>query len=332
MQRFQQNTLLRTFSIALSVCFFSLICLTSVSYASPEYIVRVIYFVPNDRTPQKDIDTQLDKLIKESQQFYADLMESHGFDRKTFRLETDATGKVVVHHVNGKFNDAYYQSPSTSVVWKEINEQFDMSKNIYLTAIDISSEVLSGRACGRGGGGSHGGRVLMPASGRCFHLGLMNHELGHAFGLKHDFRPRTTPPSSTFTDNEPMLTSFCAAEWWNAHRYFNPTQIAFDEPTMNEMLSPSPASSPYAIRLRFEIDDLDGLHQAQLVNASGLLIDCKRLNGKSNTVEFVVTTYIASLIKSSVTLKVMDVHGNITGEKFPIDITSLMPPPVKSYI
>ncbi len=167
----------------------------------------------------------------------------------------------------------------------------------------------------------------MPASGRCFHLGLMNHELGHAFGLKHDFRPRTTPPSSTFTDNEPMLTSFCAAEWWNAHRYFNPTQIAFDEPTMNEMLSPSPASSPYAIRLRFEIDDLDGLHQAQLVNASGLLIDCKRLNGKSNTVEFVVTTYIASLIKSSVTLKVMDVHGNITGEKFPIDITSLMPPP-----
>ncbi len=145
MQRFQQNTLLRTFSIALSVCFFSLICLTSVSYASPEYIVRVIYFVPNDRTPQKDIDTQLDKLIKESQQFYADLMESHGFDRKTFRLETDATGKVVVHHVNGKFNDAYYQSPSTSVVWKEINEQFDMSKNIYLTAIDISSEVL--RSC-----------------------------------------------------------------------------------------------------------------------------------------------------------------------------------------
>ncbi len=326
MKCLKKNTLLRTFTTALSACFFVLIFFTSVSYASPEYIVRIIYFVPSDRTPQKDIDTQLDKLIKEAQQFCADLMESHGFDRKTFRLETDATGKVVVHHVNGKFNDAYYQSPSTSVAWREINEQFDMSKNIYLTAIDISSEVLSGKACGRGSGGSHNGRVLMPASGRCFHLGLMNHELGHAFGLKHDFRPRTTPPSFTFTDNEPMLTSFCAAEWWDAHRYFNPTQIAFDEPTMVEMFSPSPASSPYAIRLQFEISDLDGLHQAQLVNASGLLIDYKRLNGKSNTVEFVVTTYIASLIKSFVTLRVMDVHGNIRNQRFPIDITSLLPP------
>ena len=327
MQRFQKNTLLRTFSVALGVCFFALKCLTSVSYASSEYIVRIIYFVPNDRTPQRDIDTQLDKLIKEAQQFYADRMESHGFGRKTFRLETDVNGKVVVHHVNGKFNDAYYQSPSTSVVWREIKEQFDMSKNIYLTAIDISSEVLSGRACGRGGGGSHSGQVIMPASGRCFHLGLMVHELGHAFGLKHDFRTRTTPPSSTITDNDPMLTSFCAAEWWDAHRYFNPTQIAFDEPTMIEMSPPGLTSSPYAISLRFEIDDLDGLHQAQLVNASELLIDCKRLNGKSNTVEFVVTTYIASLIKSSVTLKVMDVHGNIRDQKFPIDITSLLPPP-----
>ena len=325
MQRSKKNTLLSIFTTALSACFVVLIFFTSVSYASPEYIVRIIYFVPSDRTPQKDIDTQLDKLIKEAQEFYADRMESHGFGRKTFRLETDATGKVVVHHVNGRFNDAYYQSPSTSVVWREINEQFDRSKNIYLTAIDISSEVLSGRACGRGGGGSHSGQVLMPASGRCFHLGLMVHELGHAFGLKHDFRPRTTPSTSAI--NDPMLTSFCAAEWWDVHRYFNPTQIAFDEPTMIEMFPPSPTSSPYAIRLRFEIADLDGLHQAQLVNASGLLIDCKRLNGKNNTVEFVVTTYIASLIKSSVTLKVMDVHGNIIGQKFPIDITSLLPPP-----
>ncbi|MDE0043507.1 MAG: hypothetical protein OXT74_15815, partial [Candidatus Poribacteria bacterium] len=72
--------------------------------------------------------------MKETQQFYADVMEYHGFGRKTFRLETDATGHVVVHHVNGKYSDAHYQNPSegSMIVWDEIKEQFDTSKNIYV--------------------------------------------------------------------------------------------------------------------------------------------------------------------------------------------------------
>ena len=75
--------------------------------ASPEYVVRVIYFIPNDRQPDPDMDTKLDTLIKEAQKFYADQMESHGFNRKTFRLETDASGEVVIHRVKGKFNEGF---------------------------------------------------------------------------------------------------------------------------------------------------------------------------------------------------------------------------------
>lgn len=41
--------------------------------------------------------------MKDIQQFYADQMEFHGFGRKTFKLETDTDGKVVVHHMNGRF-------------------------------------------------------------------------------------------------------------------------------------------------------------------------------------------------------------------------------------
>ena len=72
-------------------------------------MVRLIYFLPKDRRAQWDIDTRLDTLIKDTQQFYAEQMQGSGFERKTFAFETDVTGKAVVHHVTGKFNDRYYK-------------------------------------------------------------------------------------------------------------------------------------------------------------------------------------------------------------------------------
>ena len=61
--------------------------------SGPRPIVRLIYFLPRDLTPQPDIDEKLDQLIKDVQRFYADQMEAHGFGRKTFLFETDAQGK-----------------------------------------------------------------------------------------------------------------------------------------------------------------------------------------------------------------------------------------------
>lgn len=74
---------------------------SSAQDTSPEYVVRVIYFLPNDRESDPDIDTKLDRSIKKLQQFYGNQMEVHGFKRKTFRFEADDAGNVVVHHING---------------------------------------------------------------------------------------------------------------------------------------------------------------------------------------------------------------------------------------
>ena len=52
-------------------------------------MVRLIYFLPNDRKPQPDIDAKIDGLIKGVQQFYANQMAAHGFGRKTFQFETE---------------------------------------------------------------------------------------------------------------------------------------------------------------------------------------------------------------------------------------------------
>ena len=286
-------------------------------------IVRLIYFLPSDRISQPDIDAKLDKLIKDVQHVYAQQMESQGFDRKTFTFETDANGKAVVHHIKGKFKDADYHKPSGRV-WEEISEQFDLSRNIYLAALDISTEILDGFASGYGGPrGIWGGTVLIPASGGSFNIDVTTHELGHTFGLEHDFRSNATAKRILLYTSEPMSTSFCAAEWLDAHRYFNPSiRPTLDAPPRIEMLPPRTVP-PNAIRFRFKVTDTDGLHQVQFltpeVDYTGSLLACKRLDGvTSSTVEFVTTELTPK--NETVFLKVMDVHGNYkSSQQFPLE-------------
>ena len=122
----------------LTILFLTCVCLPA-SFAqntSPENLVRIIYFLPNDRTPQPDINTKLDRQIKDVQLIFADLLEEHGFERKTFQFEADARGNAVVHRVNGRFAAShYYNSPEAA--WAELPRQFDPSKNIYLFSVDI---------------------------------------------------------------------------------------------------------------------------------------------------------------------------------------------------
>ena len=293
---------------------------------STEYVVRTIYFLPKDRQSQPDIDTQLDTLMKEAQQFYVDVMECYGFDRKTFQLETDASGKVVVHHVKGKFNDTYYHNRTFGKALDELSPNFDTSKNIYFVAIDISSEKFdvnlpSSHICGQ----SSGKWAATPASGICFNYRVIAHELGHNFGLSHDKLNHTTM-------GDRMVDSFCTAEWLDVHPYLNEgTQTDFNEPTTVNMLDPSRGPSSNAVRFSFQVRDADGLHQAQLyIPAVDSIVGCKRLSGESTTVEF-DTTYLVSQT-NSIWLKVIDVNGNHTNHRFSVDISNFLLPPKKVTI
>ena len=292
------------------------------------YTVRLIYFLPRDRQSKPDIDTKMDTLIKNVQQAYARDMERHGFGRKTFRIETDATGKAVVHHVAGQFAAAYYEGGTIGKVLGEINEQFDIQKNIYLAVVDSGYLIngVSGKATL--GSGAGGVAVINNIRNLAYYVYVASHELRHTFGLTHDFRI----DSRGFTPE----ISKCTAEFLDVHRYFNASRQGqnFLRNTTIEMLPPSLASPPNAIRFRFEVTDADGLHQAQLLtNEVGLaggraggFIACKRLNGTSSTVEFVITVLTPK--NNVVYLRVIDVHGNISRSRdYPIDVTSLLPPP-----
>ena len=292
------------------------------------WLVSLIYFRPSDRPVRPNVDAEIDGLIKKTQRFFADQLEVHGFGRKTFQFEADANGNAVVHHVNGKFPSAHYQQNRYSWV-HEIREQIDIpdrSITVHMLDSDLD-ESLTG-ALGTGSGGNSGGSVDIDA----WDWGVLAHELAHAFELQHDYRNNANAERIQTFSEDWMVTSFCAAEWLSVHPAFNPGQPVSTSSAKIVMLSPTLASPPNTIRLRFEVTDIDGLHQAQLRIPDFVfnfgqyvhMVNCKRLNGRHSTVEFVTTALQPQI--GSVTLHVIDMRGHMSKDSFSIDVVSLLPP------
>ena len=303
--------------------------------SATQEIVRVIYFLPRDRSLQPDMWTKLDRLIRDVQSFYADEMERNGFGRKTFTFETDEDGETLVYRVDGQFNDGYYHTETNDKVYTEVASQFDMEKHAYLIVVDISSEFINTEdTCGVGGGywrdgetalRTVGGYAVIPASGQCFDAeagtSVAAHELGHAFGLEHDFREDAYIMSYGAAPNR---LSKCAAGWLAAHRFFNTEQTAFNEPTLLRMLTPtSYAPNTEDFNLQFAIADTDGIHQIQLLipttsedPAPGFKMhSCMDGDMQSSTVQFETPT-LAEYRENAVALQVIDVYGNITRQEY----------------
>ena len=294
--------------------------------------VRLVYFFPNDQASQPNIDTELHTLIEQTQEFFADQMESHGFSRKTFEFETDANGKAVVHPVQGGGSAKDYINRTISVQ-REVEDLLDPTEHIYLVVLDRSINGALGSLCGlalTSGRGTSPGTFQMTSdrrfaivqtSGSCAGVGVSAHELGHTFGLAHDLRDKAYVMNGS---GESLYSSFsyAAAQWLDVHPFLNPGQPKSENHTTIEELSLS------ASRLRFRVADADGLHQAQLIvddvrqrtfcGTPTSMHGSQALNNVfSTTLEFGGTQF-----SSKVDVRIIDIHGNISSRGFPIQATT----------
>ena len=253
--------------------------------------VRMIYFLPNDRPYRAEIVQKMKDEIRNIQTFYRDQMRAHGHGDMTFRFETDAQGEPLVHRVDGQHPDSHYLDSPFSAT-KKIEQVFDLSQGIYFIVVDVSTDLI-GRAKGstfrgfsstsvseRWGNKNHG-IVFVPGG---FHWTTAAHELGHAFGLEHDWRDGAYIMSYGAQRNS---LSACAAKFLSVYPYFNP-EIPIEDaqpPTIKPISSHLYPTGSKNISIQLKISAQDGLHQVLLYNSPPLgLRTCQGLNGEKTAI------------------------------------------------
>ena len=290
--------------------------------------VRMIYFLPNDRPFRSDIIRKMKNEIRTVQTFYAEQMQAHGYGKKTFRLETDAKDKPKVHRVDGKHPFSYYDNTLGNAVIEELEQAYNFNENIYFIVLGADA-LRQGNGVSVGGVGEQrdkdSGALLVPNE---FNRWTVAHELGHTFGLEHDFRDGTYIMSYGPGRNR---LSACAAEFLAVHPYFN-SKSSIEEgqaPTIELMSALTYPAGTTSVSVQLKVSDSDRIHQVILLTtslSSGLVSvkACRKVGKKEAVVEFKYDGVIPSDTVSSLSnpashpirVEAVDMNGNVSEPSF----------------
>ena len=292
--------------------------------------VRMIYFLPNDRPFRASVIDSMKATIRQVQTFYAEQMQAHGHGNKTFRFETDAEGEPLVHLVDGQYPQTRYFDDTVGTVLDEVEQDFDINENVSLIVADISWSgigVGGSRAGGVGGSWSNGGYAIVPSetilvpSERGWIVTA--HELGHAFGLWHDFRDDAYIMSY---GRQRHSLAMCSAKFLAVHPYFNPNvNTARRRPPTITLISPQTyLTDAKSVSIQLKVSDSQGLHQAILL-ANHQIQECRELDGEKEAVVIfdydggfpsVTSMSLSDPIVHSMSVHVVDTSGNVALKRF----------------
>ncbi len=232
--------------------------------------VRTIYFLPTDRVYPPEKVERIKRLIRQVQKVIAQQMRAYDYGDRTFRHETDADGNPLVHRVDGEHPESHYETNMSGLVLDEIEPVYDLEANVYIIVVDNSREMV-GDALGYGGRWSKVGGFAMVAQSVEWYV--LAHELGHAWGLEHDFRDGTYLMS--YGPGEERLSE-CSSRYLSVHPYFD-DDISVEEspPDILELVSPRRyPSGASSVSIDVRVSDSDGLYQA-LLFTGGYAIELK---------------------------------------------------------
>ena len=305
--------------------------LTDLNVGEPR-TVRMIYFLPNDRPFRQEVVDEMKAVIRQVQTFYAEQMQAHGYGDKTFRFETDAQGEPLVHRVDGRHSESHYANFGGGAMIDELGEVFDVHANIYNIIMDGDSSIGAGLRISKTGGYAWLNEIYIWGLAHGGYAGVTAHEIGHAFGLEHDWRDDAYIMSY---GSRPDRLSACAAEFLSVHPYFNP-KIPIEEglPPTIELISPRtyPAGSG-SVSIQLKVADSQGLHQVILVASAepgGITVRaCRGLSGERDAVvEFeydgdIPSAYgsssvssLSDLVAHPLVFQVVDLEGNMAWTNF----------------
>ena len=308
--------------IITTIVIFSSAFLVTNVYAAHQHIIKAVYFVPKNRPAQKHIPNTLSEQIKQTQRFYADQMEMHGYGRMTFGYEKDANNNPVIHQVMGKFDDVYYHTNTINKVEAEISQRFnDIDDNIYIISIDVSNGLIGGY-CGKAR--YEGGPVFIPSNGNCVReedvINLIAHELGHALNLRHDFRD----VKYIMARGGPQRTQFseCSAMLLSVSHFLSIDHTHENAKGQIEMLS----SDTYIInhrqhKLKFKVSDPDRVTQVFLEyvipDTLAGIADCKSISNKlTEEIIFDMPDDAIKSQKTNIWIHIVDKNGHLTTEEY----------------
>ena len=246
--------------------------------------VRLFYFLPNDRPYRTEVVDSMKSGILDLQSFFAEQMEAHEQGNTTFQIETDDQGDPVVHRVDGDYTDSHYSSRGYTE--GEIERAYDNAANIILIVMDVSTRSAHGRGTGTKGSGW----AMIYGEWNWF---AAAHELGHAFGLHHDFRDNEYIMSYGRANRSSAQLSACAAEFLAVHPYFNPdVPLENESPPIVELVSSGYPLGAASVPVRLRVRDDDGLRQVILfvrtknpfLGGTPEVKACHGLSGETDTV------------------------------------------------
>ena len=280
------------------------------------FVIRAIYIQPTDASaPRADVIQKFKRTLEDVRYFYRQQMETHGYGPKTFRLQTNNTGEPIVQIIRGRHDMATYGGSTASVIDAELHDRFNSQNTIYVVLVGGLEQVAAGKSNGNAKviladecAGCRGTSTIAERSGN-FLFSTVAHELGHAFGLRHNLKGQAGGNFLMWFDGD---LEGHEARWLNANPYFNNQRFSVNQPPRSTRIRMKDATidGDEFVIMEVDIQGSNPLYQAWVFrNSDHCVLAWDKLCDPSDTAELMIRRSDLSLI-NDVWIQFIDNQGN----------------------